>query len=387
MSIAISVSQLSKKYHLYSKGLDRVKEWLTFGKMSFHKEYWALRDINFTVERGRTFGIIGQNGAGKSTLLKILSGVSHPSGGTFAVNGRVASLLELGAGFHPEFSGRENVFMNATLMGLSRDEIRQKMPEIIRFSELGAYIDQPVKTYSSGMYARLGFSVAINVEPEILVVDEVLAVGDTYFQSKCLDRLNQLHEEGMTILFCSHVLYQVQAICDQVLWLDHGSIRQIGRPEKVVEAYRQFIRQKDRGRHGEHVRQMDTSKPYLEFVEPPTPPVLSTGDNLHLSLRYSIPAQYKNVVLGVNLQEDQTTLFATASHNAGVQLAGEGVVHLVLKHIPLLNGVYTLSFMLADQNWATIYDRLPNACSFHVESSANMAGKCYIETEWMLSTE
>ena len=234
---AIRVKNLSKCYQLYAQPSDRLKQFLWRGRRQYFREFWALRDASFEVAKGEVLGIIGRNGAGKSTLLQLLCGTLTPSAGEVEVRGRIAALLELGSGFNPEFSGRQNVFMSAAIMGLSQQEIEARFEEIVDFSGIRDFIDQPVKTYSSGMYVRLAFSVATSVDPDILVVDEALSVGDGEFARKSFDRIRTMKEAGKTILFCSHSLYQVEAFCDRVLWLDHGDLKLIGEPQEVVQQY------------------------------------------------------------------------------------------------------------------------------------------------------
>jgi lipopolysaccharide transport system ATP-binding protein len=233
---AVVVENVSKNYRIYSKPSDRLKE-LLLRKRKFHNDFWALRNVTFRVRQGSTFGVIGENGSGKSTLLQIIVGTLRATEGRVALSGRVAALLELGAGFNPEFSGRENVFLNAAIMGLSEREVIQRLPEIERFAEIGNFIDQPVKTYSSGMYVRLAFAVSINVEPEIFLVDESLSVGDVYFQQRCMRKIRQMKQEGKTILFVSHDTAAVRNLCDTALWLEQGEIMDIGQPDIVVARY------------------------------------------------------------------------------------------------------------------------------------------------------
>ncbi|PYV39407.1 MAG: ABC transporter ATP-binding protein, partial [Acidobacteria bacterium] len=233
---AVAVDNISKNYRIYSKPSDRLKE-LFLRKGRFHRDFWALRNVTLRVRQGSTFGVIGENGSGKSTLLQIIAGTLQPTQGTVVLSGRVAALLELGAGFNPEFTGRENVFLNAAIMGLSPQQTLEKLPEIERFAEIGSFIDQPVKTYSSGMYVRLAFAVSINVEPEILLVDESLSVGDIYFQQRCMRKIRQMKQEGKTIVFVSHDMAAVKNLCDSALWLEHGEIRELGPPDDVVGQY------------------------------------------------------------------------------------------------------------------------------------------------------
>lgn len=203
--------------------------------------FWALRDLSLEIERGETFGIIGNNGSGKSTLLKLITGISKPTRGRVSVNGRVSALLELGAGFHPDFSGRENAYLNGAILGLSRKEVDRHFESIVSFAELEAFIDNPVKTYSSGMYMRLAFSIAIHVDPDILVIDEVLAVGDTAFQQKCFDQIHKFKHHGKTILFVSHSLQTVQDLCQRAAWIDRGDLRALGKTGEVLDFYSEQI--------------------------------------------------------------------------------------------------------------------------------------------------
>lgn len=233
----IHVSDLGKFYKIYHNPKDKLKEISLLGKKHFHKKFWALKNISFDVFQGDCIGIIGKNGSGKSTLLQIICNTLHPNSGTVEINGRVAALLELGAGFNPEFTGKENVYLNASILGLSNKEIDDKFLQIVKFADIGEFIDQPVKIYSSGMYVRLAFSVAINVEPDILVIDEALSVGDEIFKRKCFSRIENFKDSGVTILFVSHSLQTIIDICDKAICLDKGEIIAIGEPNKVVAKY------------------------------------------------------------------------------------------------------------------------------------------------------
>ncbi len=236
---------VSKAYPVYRHPGDRLKELLTLGRASFHEKFWALREVSFAVERGETFCILGENGSGKSTLLQVAAGIAPVTSGEVRVGGRVAALLELGAGFNPEFTGRDNVYLNAAILGFSRAEIDRRFPMIEQFAEIGSFVDQPVKTYSSGMLVRLAFSVAIHVDPEILLVDEALAVGDVYFRQRCMRRIHELRARGVTILFVSHATSDVKALGDRALWLDTGRVREIGSTEAVVSKYLAAMLEKD----------------------------------------------------------------------------------------------------------------------------------------------
>ena len=242
---AVEFSHVSKSYSIYATPGDRLKELMTLNQRRFHTDYWALRDISFEVQRGETFCVVGENGSGKSTLLQICAGVLEPTSGTTSVNGRVSALLELGSGFNPEFSGRDNVYLNGAILGFSNKEMDRRFAEIEEFAEIGDFINQPVKTYSSGMVVRLAFSVAIHVDPEILLVDEALAVGDVYFRQRCMRKVHELRARGITILFVSHATGDIKALGDRAVWLDHGNVRAIGKADLIVMQYLAAMAEKD----------------------------------------------------------------------------------------------------------------------------------------------
>jgi len=241
----VDFRDVSKSYPIYRRPVDRLWEILTLNRRSFHEDFWALRNVTFDIRRGETFCIIGENGSGKSTLLQVVAGILSPTSGAARVNGKVAALLELGSGFNPEFSGRDNVYLNAAILGLSEREIDARYRAIEEFAEIGDFIDQPVKTYSSGMAVRLAFSVAIHVDPEILLVDEALAVGDIYFRQRCMRKVHELRARGVTILFVSHSMGDVKAIGDRTLWIDHGRVRELGPTDMVVARYLAAMAEKD----------------------------------------------------------------------------------------------------------------------------------------------
>ena len=242
---AVEFQGVSKSYAIYDAPGDRLKELLSLNRLKRHQDFWALHDVSFEVKRGETFCIVGENGSGKSTLLQMVAGILHATSGTVGVYGRVSALLELGAGFNPEFSGRDNVYLNGSILGLTTRQIDQRYQDIAAFAEIGDFIDQPVKTYSSGMVVRLAFAVAINVDPEILLVDEALAVGDIYFRQRCMRKVHELRQRGITILFVSHAVSDVKAIGDRVLWLDHGRTIDCGEPDRVVSKYLAAMTEKD----------------------------------------------------------------------------------------------------------------------------------------------
>lgn len=233
----ISVKELSKKYKLYSNKQDRLKEAISFSNKSYHQDFSALSNITFDVKKGETVGIIGTNGSGKSTLLKIITGVLTPTEGNVEVNGKISALLELGTGFNQEYSGMENIYLNGRMMGYTKKEMEERVPKIIDFADIGEFINQPVKTYSSGMFARLAFAVAINVDPDILIVDEALSVGDLFFQNKCFKKFDELREKGVTILFVSHDISSVRQMCTRVLWIEKGIQKIFDSSDLVCDMY------------------------------------------------------------------------------------------------------------------------------------------------------
>ncbi|TAN32024.1 ABC transporter ATP-binding protein [Patescibacteria group bacterium] len=243
----IDITNLSKRYKVYLRPADRIKEWLSGGRKICHREFWALRNINLSIPPGVALGVIGQNGAGKSTLLRILTGVTKPTEGSFKMGDRVVSLLELGTGFHGEFTGRQNILMNGRLLGLSREEIVERLDEIVAFAELGEFIDLPMRTYSAGMQLRLGFALAASIDPQVLLIDEILSVGDAYFQQKCAKRMKAFKERGVTALIASHDLVAVKSLCDAVALFHEGRVIEVGKPDDVLDLYNALIAKQSSG--------------------------------------------------------------------------------------------------------------------------------------------
>jgi lipopolysaccharide transport system ATP-binding protein len=237
METQIEIKNLSKKFKLFQGKHYSLKERVLYWGKQKSQDFWVLKDINLSFPRGTTVGLVGRNGSGKSTLLKLISKILYPTHGEVTVNGTMSTLLELGAGFHPDFTGRENIYLNGSILGFSKKEINEKMESIIKFSELEEFIDSPVRNYSSGMYMRLGFSVAIHVDPDILLIDEILAVGDYAFQEKCMEQIMRLKNEGKTIVFVSHSGEQVVRLCDQAVWLEQGKIKMMGDASTVIKHY------------------------------------------------------------------------------------------------------------------------------------------------------
>lgn len=268
MTTALRVHGVAKQYRTYARPGDRLKESLTRGRLHRHKEFWALHSISFELEKGDIVGIIGPNGCGKSTLLQIIAGTLEPTHGEVWHEGRISALLELGAGFDPEFTGAENVFMNASLLGLSRRETEALFPQIERFAEIGDFLYQPVKTYSSGMYVRLAFAIASSVEPDILIIDEALAVGDAVFQHRCLRRIKDLHERGTTVLFVSHDAASVRALCSRAILLNHGRMISDGAPAEVLNHYQEIVMEREQAYEAESESLPGNESAQAESFEP-----------------------------------------------------------------------------------------------------------------------
>jgi lipopolysaccharide transport system ATP-binding protein len=369
--LAVSAQGLSKTYRVYATPLDRAREALT--RRPRHREFHALRDVGFQVPRGQGFGLMGENGAGKSTLLKILSGVSMPSAGTFQIGGKVASILELGSGFHPQFTGRQNVVLNAAMLGLSEREVRERLPAIVEWSELGEFIDQPVKTYSSGMVMRLGFSIATQVDPEVLIIDEALSVGDGYFQKKCVDRLLAMVRDGKTLLFCSHAMYYVSAFCERALWLRHGRVEALGATAEVVREYETFLIKKTGEPHALPQGPVGSGRRMarLVAVEQPgkagSPPVYRSGEPFCVEIEWESFDRHADFQVGVGInRSDGLEVASFATHFSGNEpLCGETryAVRLELPELPLLKGEFALYVFLLDGAGLHIYDQriLPHA--------------------------
>ena len=389
--IAARAVDLSKSYKLYDRPLDRFLETMTFHRR--HTIFPALQDVSFEIVRGETIGLIGQNGAGKSTLLKLLCGVTQPTSGTLEREGTVASILELGTGFHPEFTGRQNAALNAAILGLSSEEIRQKLPAILEFSELGAFLDQPVKTYSSGMYMRLAFSVAVNVDPDILVIDEALAVGDGHFQKKCIDKIREFQQRGKTILFCSHALYYISTLCSRAIWLDQGSVMRIGPAVDVVHEYESFLLERDY-QHESQPETVETIQSPVRITEIRVTDrfgnecdLFQTGDDVRIQITVDsdVPSQAVHALLGINRAADEMQCFAIGTHTDGLApLIGSSryQMTLTIPKLPLVRGDYAIVLFVGDDSAMHIFDRKDIRPAFSVGGDRYEIGLVKVPHMW-----
>lgn len=284
----ISVDNVTKVYRLYEKPIDRLKEGLSITKKSYHKDYYALNNLSFEIKKGECVGLLGVNGAGKSTILKIITGVLNPTEGKVKINGRISALLELGAGFNPEYSGIENIYVNGTLMGYTRAEVDKRLDDIVSFADIGDFIYQPVKTYSSGMFVRLAFAVAINIDPEILIVDEALSVGDVFFQAKCYKKFDEFKKQGKTILLVSHDLSSVKKYCDRVVLLDKGSKLAEGEPYDMIDLYKKVLVRQNNSQSVIKTQSAESKEPLWKLSMSNNPNINSYGNKAAEIVDYGI---------------------------------------------------------------------------------------------------
>ncbi len=361
------------------------------------KEFWALRDVSFDVQRGETLGIIGSNGSGKSTTLKLISRIISPTAGTVRVNGRVTALLELGAGFHPELSGRDNIFMNGTVMGLSRKEIEYKVDSIIEFAELEDFIDVPVKNYSSGMYARLGFSVSVHLDPDILLIDEVLSVGDQSFQQKCNERMLNLRKKGVTILLVSHDIDAIWRLCSRAVWLDHGAMKLEGAASKVTDSYFKYVLEqsaKNEQNEAWAENRMGSGEAYItdvEFLGEEMLPrhVFLTNEALIIRIHYETRERVERPMFGLALHQASSGInLAGPNSRFGdcdiPAIDGKGYLDYHIRQLPLLPGDYVIDASIYDWQDTHRYDYWHQCARFTVVPGGTREryGVMALEGEW-----
>ena len=403
---SVSVNEVGKCYRIYPDSRARLKEALTFGRKSFHTEKWALQDISFELEPGQALGLIGFNGAGKSTLLKILTGTTRNTTGHYSMGGSVSSLLELGAGFHSDFSGKDNIFMNAAIQGIPKAEVKRQYDEIAEFSELGDYLQQPVRTYSSGMAMRLGFSAAMIVDPDILILDEILAVGDIHFQKKCMDKFKEFRDRDKTVLFVSHSVYHIREICDRCIWLHEGKMVMDGDPISVTDEYENRMLELQNQRNVEAAREAedlergraaasassssiasklaaiedvemshgDTVEPCREFV---------TGDPMTIRVRYRNPETRDGVYLGVVFnRNDGLQVMSSRPKAPLVRAAIENDLVLRIPRLQLLAGEYTGSVYMTDDTGGHIMDQKLFVFRFRVTYGGHEKGVFLSDAWW-----
>lgn len=394
MDVAVKARNLGKTYKIYERPADRLIEAIT--RSPRHRDFPSLAGVSFDLPRGASLGLIGENGAGKSTLLKIVAGTTTPSEGTIATSGTVASILELGMGFHPEFSGLENARINAALLGLSSAEMKRRLPEIREFSELGEFFDRPVKTYSSGMALRLAFSVATHVDADVLIIDEALAVGDGYFQKKSIDRIVEFKKRGGTLLFCSHAMYYIAMICDEAMWIDHGKARELGPAVPVIAKYESFLEQKERAAAAPAAAPAPASGRIPARI---TDVVVHDGSGfarsefaagetvaVDVAFRTTEPSLSFHVRVGID-REDGVQIFGCDTSNwdlAPLSGSENFRVRLTIPVLPISHGNFTVSAFVADEKALYPHDFKRLDPGFTVHSPEYVVGILKVPSAWTL---
>jgi ABC-2 type transport system ATP-binding protein len=375
MKSAISIDNVSKKFRLYHEKNQYLKTTLLRGGRSRYEDFWAVQDVSFEIPVGSTFGIIGSNGSGKSTLLKCLAGILTPDKGTLTVNGRLSALLELGAGFHPELSGRENIFLNGAILGMTQKEINLRLDDIVDFSGLDHFIDTPVKNYSSGMVVRLGFSIAANVEPEILLIDEVLAVGDAEFQQRCYEKIERFRQDGRTIVLVSHGLSQIEQMCDTVAWLEKSHLKELGPSFEVVQKYNgashHAIQRDDEDEIGDRWGTGEATITKVELMKSnEVTSLFTTNEDMKIRVHYDAPTGVNDAVVGIRITHlHGMNVWGTNTKRKGTRiprLEGKGFVDLDIPQLRLLEGTYDLTIALSDTAEVNAFDHWEKRVRFDV---------------------
>lgn len=405
----IEVRDIKKSFKVYFDKGHTIKEKIIFRSRSNYEERAVLNGISFDVNRGEAIGLIGHNGCGKSTLLKLMTKIIYPDEGTIKIEGRISSLIELGAGFHPDMSGRENIYTNASIFGLTKKEIEKRIDTIIEFSELEEFIDNPVRTYSSGMYTRLAFSVAINVDADVLLVDEILAVGDAAFQAKCFEKMLEIKSNGTTIVIVSHSMSQVERICDRSIWIDGGKIKMEGEPNEVHPKYMEYMGQKRRPLHPNNTKPKveneikkieqkteETERPKELIAEITNAELI--GENGNVSGKYrsgekvTLKISYKadtekikdGVLIGLSFRNNKTNCYGTNTQRErieNIQLNKEGEILCEIEKLNLVRGSYWIDIAIRGTDMFA-YDYKPKAVQFTVYSTVEEVGIAKLDHTW-----
>jgi len=412
MESVIKIENVTKKFRLYSDRPLSIKENIVRGMKNTYKEFYALNDVSFEVKKGSTIGLIGKNGSGKSTLLKMINRTMFPDKGKITINGKIASLIELGAGFHPELSGRENIYNNATIFGFSKEEIDKRLPEIIEFSELEEFIDNTLRTYSSGMYARLAFSVAIHVDADILLVDEILGVGDINFQSKCANKIYEMKRNGTTIILVTHDMSTIDRLCDYAVWLDHGKKIAEGSPKEIQNAYLKYMAEEQEERQkleetkekikeeekdtkvekedvrkkithlGEHFGNGNVIFTSCKLLDEKGVDRRSfnTGQKIKLQTEYLCQVDPKDLQVNIGFEISNTQgiyIYGTNTSREGykkIKLQKKGIIEIELENLKLLPGDYNIGIAIADLEEKASYDHYRSITQFKIYSNIHDVG-------------
>lgn len=392
---AVEVRNISKKFKIYYDKGHTLKEKTLFRRRRTYEEHYVLKGISFDIKKGEAVGFVGQNGCGKSTTLKLLTQIMYPDSGTIEMRGRVSSLIELGAGFHPDMSGRENIYINASIFGLTRKEIEERLDTIIAFSELGEYIDNPVRTYSSGMYMRLAFSVAIHVNADILLIDEILAVGDAGFQAKCFQKLREIKAGGTTIAIVSHSLDQIEQICEKSYWIQEGKIAAEGTPREVHPQYLDYMaRQRltlteekaaDEKRWGNGMARIDQVRLFNEEGKEAT--AFRTGRQMTIEIWYQVRQTVEDVILGIGIfRMDGVQCYGTNTkidRLDSFSLKSDGKIRIILENLPLLPAQYTLDLAIESGDHIAV-DYCTKIKQFEMVADRCDVGVARLQHQWYL---
>jgi ABC-type polysaccharide/polyol phosphate transport system ATPase subunit len=393
---AIEVEHVVKKFRRHRNRATSVKQFITGGRRRDYDDFVALDDVSFNVRRGEVFGVIGHNGSGKSTMLKCMAGILRPTSGDVRVYDRMSALLELGAGFHPELTGRENVFLNAALLGMTRREIAERYERIVDFSGLDVeFLDTPVKTYSSGMYVRLAFSIAINVEPDLLIIDEILAVGDIDFQRKCTERFLEFRNSGRTTVLVTHDLGSVRTMCDRAVWLDHGRLLGAGDPGQIVDGYTESMsgasdRLASLGTYREGTGEVQFTDVMMSVAGEHVTR-LRTGDDFEVRLGFSSSTPVDNPAIAVSISTASgLTITDPCTRDVGIEMGlvdGDGEVTVRFADVALLPGEYHLHCTLSDTRRQHLFDRVHTAIAFDVMAGTPLEqrGSVTLRPKWTVS--
>lgn len=405
---AIVIKDLRKIFKVYPDKSNSIKEKLLLFKRNKYEKHVVLDGISFDIKKGEAVGLIGKNGCGKSTTLKLINRIMYPTSGSIKVNGKVSSLIELGAGFHPDMSGRENIYTNASIFGLTKKEIDAKLDEIIEFSELGELIDNPIRTYSSGMYMRLAFSVAINVKADVLLVDEILAVGDVSFQKKCFEKLHEIKKQGTTIVIVSHSFEQIEQICDKSIWIENGHIKEMGDSRYIHQKYLKQMeeerQQKIRKRQSEKGKDIEDDNTFcgreverkgngkanftnvtLHNKENEADYVYGTNDFMHIEYGFNVNEDIEDVVFELKIyKDDDTCCFGSTSEieiKDTVDIKNKHKFIIDIDNLRLLKGTYYIDVCIKGTN-DEIYDFIHDSVRFEVIDTSGKMGICDIDTKW-----
>jgi len=394
MSAAVVVEDVWKSFRLYHERNQYLKAAVLRGRRARYEEFWALKGIEFEVPVGSTFGVIGSNGSGKSTLLKCLTGILYPEKGRVTIEGRVSALLELGAGFHPELSGRENVYLNGAILGLTKKEINARFDDIVEFSGLPDFIDTPVKNYSSGMFVRLGFAVAAHVEPDVLLIDEVLSVGDDSFQRRCAQKIEQFRRDGRTIVFVSHGLSQVEQLCETVAWIDKGDLKMVGPAGEVISAYSGQSHNAVRveGELGARWGSGEAEITSVKLLGADGQPldVLTTHDPLTIAIDFRTFRPLQDIVVNMRIDTmNGHAVWGTSTRRCSKAIGlvdGEARAVMTMPHFPILEGTYELTLAVTDHSEMHPFDHWEKRIRFEVRQyTSTDVGLVHIPVQWEIT--